>query len=129
MADDDFFGKVCCGCLILAVIGGIITGDSYHAGQAAAGLFWAIVIIALIISGIAAVYNWIKKKSSSQPPPQPPQRSPGELSGNASQSVIPVQTRITTSSDSPMTQFCIHCGNRVQKSQNFCENCGKNPNK
>jgi hypothetical protein len=26
-------------------------------------------------------------------------------------------------------QFCIHCGNRVLKSHNFCNNCGKTPDK
>ena len=129
MADDDLFGAICCGCIILAVVGGMITGDSYGAGQAAAGLFWMIVIIILIISGIVAGYNWIKKKASSQNPPQPPQRKPDVLPGNAPQPVIPDKPPITPSSASPMRQFCIHCGNRVQKSQNFCENCGKNPDK
>ena len=129
MADDDLITKICCGCLLLAVVGGMVTGDSYRAGQAAAGLFWMIVIVIVIISGIVAVYEWIKKKASSQTSPQPPQRSPDMLPGNASQPVIPDKPPITSSSASPMSQFCIHCGNRVQKSQNFCEKCGKNPEK
>jgi hypothetical protein len=129
MADDDLFTKICCGCLLLAVVGGMITGDSYRAGQAAAGLFWMIVIIILLISGIVAVYKWIKKKASFQNPPQSSQRSPGVLSGSDPKPVIPDKPRITPSSASVTSQFCIHCGNRVQKSQNFCNNCGKNPDK
>ena len=129
MADDDLFGAICCGCLLLAVVGGMITGDSSGATQAAAGLFWTIVIIIFIISGIGAVYNWIKKKASSQNPPQPPQRSPEVLPGNAPQPEMPDKPRIIPSRASPISQFCIHCGNRVQKSQNFCEKCGKNPDK
>ena len=128
MADDDICGAIFCGCIILAVVGGMITGDSYGAGQAAAGLFWMIVIIILLISGIVAVYDWIKKKASSHNSP-PPQGSPGALSGNAQQPVMPDKSHSIPSSTSPMSQFCIHCGNRVQKSQNFCENCGKNPDK
>jgi len=59
---------------------------------------------------------------SSQNLPQ----SPG-----AQQPVMPVQPRInpTSATRSSMDPFCIHCGNRVHKSQNFCENCGKNPDK
>jgi hypothetical protein len=122
MANDDIYGVICCGCIILAVVGGMITGDSYRAGQAAAALFWTIVIILLII-------NWIKKKGAPQIPPQPLQESPGALSGNASQTVKPQQPDMTPSGPSSTSQFCIHCGNRVQQSQNFCENCGKNPQK
>jgi len=129
MADDDICGAIFCGCLILAIVGGMVTGDYYGAGQAAAGLFWMIVIIILLISGIIAVYEWIKKKSSSSNPPQPSQGSPGVLSGNAQQPVMPDTSRSTPTRASPVSQFCIHCCNRVQKSQNFYEKCGKNPDK
>lgn len=68
---------------------------------------------------------------SSQNPAKPPEKSPGALSRNAPQPVIPVQPRMTPTSAarSPVDPFCIHCGNRVKKTQNFCENCGKNPDK
>ena len=69
--------------------------------------------------------------ASSQNSPQPPQRSPDVLPWNAPKPVMPVQPRMTPTSAarSPVDPFCIHCGNRVHKSQNFCENCGKNPDK
>ena len=63
--------------------------------------------------------------ASSLNPQQPPERSPGALTRNAPQPVIPAQAPKFPK----MNQFCIHCGNRVQKSQNFCENCGKNLDK
>jgi hypothetical protein len=63
--------------------------------------------------------------ASSQNPQQPPERSPGTLTRNALQPVIPAQAPKLPK----MIQFCIHCGHRVQRSQNFCENCGKHLDK
>jgi len=70
--------------------------------------------------------------SPSQNPLHQPERSHGGLSGNTPQPVMPVvQPRINpTSAPRPSGDpFCIHCGNRVKQSQNFCENCGKTPDK
>jgi len=49
---------------------------------------------------------------SSQPPLKLPQKT-------VARSMVP----------SPRDQFCIHCGNRVLKSHNFCNNCGETPDK
>lgn len=68
---------------------------------------------------------------SSQLPPSSQQPESVALFNSASQSVLPAQTQIspTTITQSPVlpkiNQFCIHCGNRIQKPQNFCIHCGK----
>jgi len=49
---------------------------------------------------------------SSQPPLKQPQKTVA---------LSPVLSRTD--------QFCIHCGNRVLKSHNFCNNCGETPDK
>jgi hypothetical protein len=64
---------------------------------------------------------------SSQNPLHHPQKNQGVMSGKAIQPLMPVPT--PPANTLPISQFCIHCGNRIQKPKNFCENCGKNPDK
>jgi hypothetical protein len=42
---------------------------------------------------------------------------------------LPQKTVALSPVPSHKDQFCIHCGNRVLKSHNFCNNCGKTPDK
>jgi hypothetical protein len=122
--------------IVASVSGSMLVAQPGRAGFVPYSLGFLIVLmgvsVILIARHDAKTMQWlsdIPAPAGKPATPVPVSTQSGVPSLSVSVSATP-QKSIARSPVLPGTnQFCIHCGNRVLKSHNFCNNCGKTPDK
>lgn len=114
--------------VVASVSGAMLVGQPARAGFVPYSLGFLIVLMGiswlLIIQHDAKTMQWLSGApvSAGTPVTPAPVSSPPPLQQ-------PQRSAVPSPPLSDMNQFCIHCGNRLQKSQRFCVHCGKTPDK